>query len=249
LTWITIVATFGPLPVDDAIGQINEVRADADASSRVHAQALVSTGFLLALRGQFDDARSLAAEGRSMLRELGLDLDWAAVSHLTGSIELLANNAPGAEHELRTAYDVLEQHGEKAYLSGVAGYLAEAVRRQGRLDEALRLSDTTRALSAPDDLTSQALWRTARAGVLAAQGTHEEAERLAVESVTLLEPTDSLHDRAETLLCLAEVHSLAGRTAGAIRALEQANQLATLKGDTITARKAQARRKQTLEHA
>jgi hypothetical protein len=85
--------------------------------------------------------------------------------------------------------------------------------------------------------------------MLAAKGTHEEAERLARESVTMLEPTDSLHDRAETLLCLAEVLSLAGRRADAIPALEQAIQLATLKGDTVTARRAHTARTRAFENA
>jgi tetratricopeptide (TPR) repeat protein len=184
-----------------------------------------------------------------LLRELGLDLDWAAVSHLTGQIELLADNPQAAERELQSAYDLLQQRGETSYSSTGAAYLAEAMRRQQRFDEALQLIETSKTLSARDDLTTQATWRTVHARMLAAQGAHDEAERLARESVTLFEPTDFLHDRAETLLCLAEVLSLAGRLADAIPALEQAIQLSTLKRDMVTARKARAARNQALEHA
>ena len=106
-----------------------------------------------------------------------------------------------------------------------------------------------RQLRQRDDLTTQATWRTVQARMFAAQGAHQEAERLARESVTLFEPTDCLHDRTDTLLGLADVLSLAGRPADAIPALEQANRLATLKGDMVTARRAQAARNQALEHA
>jgi class 3 adenylate cyclase/tetratricopeptide (TPR) repeat protein len=249
LTWMAITATFGPLPVEDGVRLIEQVRGDPDASSRVQAQALISTGFFRALQGQFDDARSLAAEGRALLRELGLDLDWAAVSHLTGQIELLADAPHAAEAELKSAYDLLQQRGETSYLSTGAAYLAEAMRRQQRLRAADQLIETSKTLSARDDLTTQTTWRTVRARMLAAKGTHEGAERLARESVTMLEPTDSLHDRAETLLCLAEVLSLAGRSADAIPALEQAIELATLKGDTVTARRAHAARTRAFENA
>jgi class 3 adenylate cyclase/tetratricopeptide (TPR) repeat protein len=249
LSWVCVLAVFGPLPVGDAISRIEEVRRDADASSRVQAQALVSTGFLRALQGRFDDARSLAAEGRALLRELGLDLDWAAVSHLTGAIELLADKPKAAEAELRSAFDLLQQRGETAYLSTTAAYLAEAMRRQQQIDEALQLVETCQALSAPDDLGSQVGWRTVHARIHATEGAYAEAERLARESVTLSEPTDSLHERAQTLLCLAEVLSVAGRTAEAIPVLDKAIELATLKGDMITARKAEADRSRALEHA
>ena len=242
LTWIVISAAFGPLPVNDAIREIDEVRAEADAGSRVYAQALASAGFLRALQGRFDDGRSLAAEGRSLVRELGLDLDWAAISHLTGSIELLADEPEVAEQEFRTAYDVLQQLGETAYLSTVAVYLAEAVRRQQRFDEALQLLEVGKTLSAPDDVATQTIWRMVHARILTSQGDHAGAEHLARESVTLLEATDHLHDRAETLLCLAEVMSVADRPAEALTFWEQAMQVATLKGDTVTVAKASAGR-------
>ncbi len=241
-TWIILAATFGPLPVDDAIRQIDRVRADEDASGQVHAEALVTAGFLRALQGRFDEARSLAAEGRSLLRELGLDLDWAGIALLSGSIELLADEPRAAEAEFRSAYDTLRQRGETAYLSTIAACLAEAMRWQQRFDEALRLVEESKALSAPDDLTTQSIWRMVHARVLAAQDACDEAERLARESVALLEPTDSLHDRAEALLCLAEVLSLAGRPDEAIGALDQAIELAALKGDLVTGRRAQAAR-------
>jgi tetratricopeptide (TPR) repeat protein len=249
LTWVCVLAAFGPLPVEDAIRRIEEVRRDPDASSRVQAQASVSTGFLHALQGRFDDARSLAAEGRTLLHDLGLDLDWAAVSHLTGAIELLADEPKAAEDELRPAFDLLQQRGETAYLSSTVAYLAEAMRRQQQLDEALQLVETCQALAAPDDVGSQVGWRTVQARIHATQGAYTDAERLARESVTLSEPTDSLHERAQTLLCLAEVLSLAGRPSEAIPALDNAIDLATLKGDTITARKAEADRDRALEHA
>jgi hypothetical protein len=86
----------------------------------VYAQALASAGFLRALQGRFDDGRLLAAEGRALVRELGLDLDWAGISYLTGVIELLVDEPRSQKKKLRSAYDVLQQLGKTAYLSTVA---------------------------------------------------------------------------------------------------------------------------------
>ena len=87
-----------------------------------------------------------------------------------GLIELAADDPAAAERALREGYEVLRVMGERGYLSTIAGILAEAVYRQGRLDEAQRLTEEAQALAAADDFDAQSRWRATRAKVLARSG-------------------------------------------------------------------------------
>jgi tetratricopeptide (TPR) repeat protein len=146
----------------------------------------------------------------------------------------LADDPAAAEQELREGYETLERLGETGYLSTVVALLAEAARAQGRLEEAVRLSEASERASARDDFDSQGAWRNARARALAQQGALAEAERLARESVALLEPTDYLINRAESHSGLAEVLRLSGRPAEAAATLEEALRLYQRKGDRVS---------------
>jgi tetratricopeptide (TPR) repeat protein len=66
------------------------------------------------------------------------------------------------------------------------------------------------------------LWRQAKAKVLASEGEHSEAERLAKEAVTIGNETEMLNSQADTYADLGEVLSLAERPREATAALEQA---------------------------
>jgi ATP/maltotriose-dependent transcriptional regulator MalT len=136
---------------------------------------------------------------------------------------------------LREGYDALDQLGETGYLSTIAALLAEAVLAQGRLDEAMQLSEASERASAPDDLESQAQWRAVRAHALAQQGVLDEAERLARESIAVVDPTDFLVERANAYRMLAEVLRIAGRPSEAAAALEAALPLYARKGDLVSA--------------
>jgi hypothetical protein len=71
---------------------------------------------------------------------------------------------------LREAYEAFRAMGERGYLSTVAGWLAEALYAQGRLDESRQMTEEAQAAAAPDDIDAQARWRAARAKVLAQVG-------------------------------------------------------------------------------
>ena len=85
--------------------------------------------------------------------------------------------------------------GERYFRSTAAGELARAVYAQGRYVEAEELTHVAEELSADDDLTSQALWRSVRGKTLARRGMGGDAEQLARERVELLEETDALISR------------------------------------------------------
>ena len=85
---------------------------------------------------------------------------------------------------------------------------------QGRYAEAEELTRLAEDLSAADDLTSQALWRSVRAKALAQRGLGRQAEACAREAVDLLRDTDTLVLQADALEDLAEVLALGGTDDG-----------------------------------
>ena len=235
LVWLLLAYTFGPLPAEEGSRRVEEIRRDPDGGVEVEAMALISAAAFNAMQGRFEEARREMMAGRSIYRELGHALDWAGSAMLAGRVELLADDPAAAEQELREGYETLERLGETGYLSTVVALLAEAARAQGRLEEAVQLSEASERASARDDFDSQGAWRNARARALAQQGALAEAERLARESVALLEPTDFLINRAESHSALAEVLRLSGRPEEAAAALEESLRLYEQKGDLVSA--------------
>jgi hypothetical protein len=149
--------------------------------------------------------------------------------------------APGeAERAVRRGYDVLEEMGEKAYLSGHAGLLAHAAYAQARYDDSERFSDLARELTAAHDLSTESLWRGASAKMLAQRGDHPAAERLALDAVRTAERTIYHFVRTGALLDLGEVRRLAGRQGPAARAVGDALALFEHKGDIASAVRARA---------
>ena len=135
--------------------------------------------------------------------------------------ELSAGDFVAAEQRTRWGYDLLESMGEMGFLSTMAGVLAEALYQQGRYDEAEEQVRVATELGAPEDVETQRLAKGVQAKVLARRGAFEDAERLGREAVSLVDRSDS-PSRAETLLFLAEVFSLAGRTEdGVVRAADE----------------------------
>jgi tetratricopeptide (TPR) repeat protein len=126
-------------------------------------------------------------------------------------------------------------------LSTAAAALAQALYELDRLDEAETWTQRSRELGASDDLATQALWRQAEAKLLARRGQTEEAERLAREAVAILNPTQSLDSRAESLVDLGTVLELVGKPDDARAALERALDLYERKGNVVMAERMRAR--------
>ena len=123
--------------------------------------------------------------------------------------------------------------GERYFLSTTAGELARAVYAQGRYAEAEELTRLAEELSADDDLTSQALWRSVRAKALARRSLEADAQELARKAVALLEGTDALIRQADALEDLAEVLELAGAD-GARECLNEALAIFERKEDVVS---------------
>jgi tetratricopeptide (TPR) repeat protein len=204
---------FGPTPVDEGMMRCRELY-EGEHPLLVRATAARALGGLRAMAGAFDEARALLERDRAILDDLGLAVVASHAAEVGAMVELLAGDAAAAERVLRPAYEHMTEVGDVAAPT-FAAILARAVAQLGRDDEALALSDASRAAAPEEDLTTQVQWRGPRAVVLARQGRAAEAEALAREAVVLADRTDFLNLRADAYADLAAV---AGDTAAAAHA-------------------------------
>ena len=189
------------------------------------------------MAGDFDTARELYRSSHAKLEELRAGIHASSTSIDAARVERLAGDDAAAERLLRQDFEALNAIGERYYLSSVAGLLAHAIERQGRIDEAEEMARIAEDMSAPDDLDAQAIWRGARARVLARRGRNPEAAALAREAVEMRAQVDTLIDRVDALMDLAEVLKLAGDKPGSDAALGEALVVASGKGDVVTERR------------
>ena len=136
--------------------------------------------------------------------------------------------------ELRTDYDTLRAMGEQNYISTTAAYLAEALRQQGDLAEALAFAARSAEIAAEDDIYTQALWRATRARALDGPESSDESERLAQEAVTLALVTDDPSVQADMLLAQADV--LIRHGARSIRPTEHRGRARAVSGEAASRR-------------
>jgi ATP/maltotriose-dependent transcriptional regulator MalT len=182
-----------------------ELAGRLSGNPRAGAIATLATAGVHALRGDLETARELAAKSCAAAEEVRLPRLLAVLTHVLGTIELLAEDGVAAERDLRRGYDFFGRAGELGNLSKSAALLARALLLQHRLHEADALTREAEAAAAPGDAASQVAWRAVRARVLDVRGDRDEAERLAAEAVARAARTDDLRLRGETLLDLAAV--------------------------------------------
>ena len=240
LAWRASAVLSGPTPVPEAIAICAEIREEVEVSPLATGQTLPPLAALHAMQGDFNTARSLLAEANTLLEELGR-LYTVGLVQFEAMVELLAGRAAAAEKRLRTAYERLDEMGEKALFASTAAMLAHAIYAQGRYDEAARFCRASRRAAAADDLSAQVEWRGAAAKLLAQRGRIAEAEALAREAVELVAQTDFLRSHGDTLLDLGEVLALAGQTQKAAGALRHGLDLYEQKGDTVMAARARSK--------
>ena len=240
LSWIPLVVWGGPTPVEAAIRRCKDVLAQAGDDRKAMATALFTRAKFEAMRGEIAEARALVARARTLLEDVALTV-WLAgpFTQMAAWVEILAGDHETAEAQLRWGVDTLREIGEFAWLPTVAGIFAEAVYLQGRYDEADEIVTVGEETAGSEDAYSQALLRSVRAKSLARRGRVDEAEPLAREALTLLEPTDFLFLQAFSRASLGEVLLLAGRESAPAE-LEAAARLAEAKGYIVGARQMRA---------
>jgi tetratricopeptide (TPR) repeat protein len=205
-------------------------------SLAVEAKAMVRLGVVRALRGDRVGGNELFARGMSSCAEIGARI-WA-YQELGCWIWALTDDPGVAEARLRETYDVLADAGRRGVLSTVAAILAECLYRQGRDDEAADLLKEAAEKAADDDVATQVFVRAGRAKLAARRGNGAEAEALAREGVALAAETEFVDLRGDSLLALAEVQRLSGRTDAAADTVREAVALWETKGNVTYARRA-----------
>jgi class 3 adenylate cyclase/tetratricopeptide (TPR) repeat protein len=220
----------GPTPVEAAIDRAHLFLRESEGDRSLTASILSSLALLLAMHGEFSDARTRWARAQALWDELGM-LHRRAIRAMDGStIELLAGDPAAAERELRTGYRMLEEIGEMHVRPTVAAYLAAVLAQEGRSAEADEFAEFAESHAGEDDIVTQVMWRVARAQI--AGGSH--AEHLAREAVELAAPTDFLELQATAQLALARVLHEADSPEAA-EAAAQAQAIYVRKGNVVGA--------------
>src|SRR3954465_15058044 len=200
----------GPTPVDPAIDRAHLFLRESEGDRLLTASILSSLAVLLAMRGEFSEARAQWAVARALWEELGMPHQQAIRAIDASTIELLAGDAEAAERELRTGYDLLVEIGDVHLRPMLAAYLAAVLVEKGKLEDADALATYAESHSWDDDIVTEVMWRVARAQIKAHKAEAVEAERLGREAVDLAAPTDFVDLQATALLALARVLREAG---------------------------------------
>ncbi|MEP7378519.1 MAG: AAA family ATPase [Chloroflexota bacterium] len=231
---------YGPIPTSEAVVEGERLLDQAENNLRAAAIVRTYVSFVIAMRGDFDQARTMAVRARLMLEELGLVSDAAWARGVAGVlIEMLAGSYDTAEAELRASYPVLETLGKTRIASSVAASLAETLVLQGKPDEAERLviDASTKPL---DDYDPEIRWLRARARLQAHHHDFGEAERLARAAVELSIGTDDINMQADCLIVLAHVLKAGGQMPEARAALYEALTRYDQKENLVSAQRTRA---------
>ena len=159
-----------PMPSDVAKKTLEQHIGDRQAEAAVRS-VLAS---LLAMEGSFDRAREEVTRRSTIAR--GSRHACQAPSRSARSVASRDARRddpwrPNSSFAMPTI--VLDQLGEKYFLSTVAGLLAQTLYSSAAIDEVERLGQIAEELASDDDIDTQALWRCVRGKVLARLGSFD----------------------------------------------------------------------------
>jgi class 3 adenylate cyclase/tetratricopeptide (TPR) repeat protein len=230
LEWRASCRFYGTTPVSGVLTWLDEHEAQAGRDHWVR----IYRALALAMLGRVDKARAILAEARAELAERGGGIRLAVTTGIESvGFELLAGDPAAAAELGAEGCRMLQELGDKSFLSSAAACLAQALYALDRLEEAEAWAGRAAELGASEDAFTQLVWRQVRAKVLARRGEHAEAERLAREAIALSEGTDFLDGQADANADLAEVLLLAGRPQEAAEALSWAVERYERKGNVV----------------
>ena len=200
---------WGPGSVEDGLHHVDDALESLGHVPGVREFALHVRAHMRARLGEFDDAFEDVGEYRRRVRELGQEMEYANTSDCVWDVCLWAGDWERGEEALREGHELAERMENKGLLSHVALLLGDCVFRQGKVDEAERLSEIGEERTLEDDLPEMVQWLTLRARVRAARGDLGSSERLARRAVELITVDEFPELAAEARLALAEALRLA----------------------------------------
>jgi class 3 adenylate cyclase len=221
---------YGPAPVDEAVARIEALHDELGLDPALRSSLNTSLAGLLALRGDFGEARRLFRDAAATYEEFGLRFRRAAQSFVGAQIELLADDLGGAERELRASSAAFDEIGAATSATTHRALLAEVLARLGRLEEAEKLAQRVAAEAPSQELLTHVLWRAALARVRAREDSAQEAVELASEARRLLAGSEFPQLAIIALTAAAEAVAAADESAEAERLLGEARQIAEAKG-------------------
>jgi class 3 adenylate cyclase/tetratricopeptide (TPR) repeat protein len=221
---------FGPTHVDDAIARLESLPSELGLDRPLRSSVHTDLAGLLALRGDFDEARRLFRDAAATSEEFGLRFRRATQAFVGAQIELLAGDPAAAERELRGSSAAFDEIGAATSATTHRALLAEVLTRLGRLDEAEELARRVAAEAPADDLLAHVLLRCTLARVRAREGAAREAVELAAEARQLLADAEFPQLAIAALTAAAEGAAAADDRAGAERLLGEARRIAEAKG-------------------
>jgi class 3 adenylate cyclase/tetratricopeptide (TPR) repeat protein len=224
----------GPTPVDDAVARIQDLLDELGLDPPLRGSINTSLAGLLAMRGDFEEARRLFRDAAATYEEFGLRFRRASQSFVAAQIELLAGDAAAAERELLHSSAAFDEIGAATSATTHRALLAEVLARLGRLDEAKEMAQRVAAEASSDDLTAQVLWRCAHARVRVGEGSAPEAVELATDARRLLAHAEFPQLAIGALTAGAEAAAAADDSAEADRLLGEARKIAEAKGATAS---------------
>jgi class 3 adenylate cyclase/tetratricopeptide (TPR) repeat protein len=229
---------YGPEEASTAVSKCRALLHGERENLLLEANVSTSLAGLVAMRGGFDEARSLYERARVIFGELGFRMPLAGMTQVTGPIELLAGDALAAERELREGLEILTSAGvDGGPLAPQAAFLAAALLAQGRIDEAREFADLSEKSMSGEDLPSRILVRTVRAHVGATLGEGEDALIAARDAIEVAERTDALNLTGDAYVALAVVHEGLGSVDDAAAATAAARELYRRKGNRVALRR------------
>ncbi len=238
---IAAAVYWGPTPVAHGIEKCSNLLEEHAAGQFGRAAVIPFLGGLHAQAGDFTEARLLIDEAAGTLTDLGAA---ATVMVFCGTVradvELLAGELEAAEATLREQCEFFERMRNRGTLAVRAAKLAEALYRQGRLEDAEQWADVARSNTSSDDQSALLVLGPVEARLLARRGELSEARDLAEEAVRLADRTDGLNLIAFARLALAEVLGAADLVDEAQRTIAEAIDLFERKGNVVAASQARA---------
>ncbi|CAN5600116.1 AAA family ATPase [soil metagenome] len=234
LTYLPLALIHSAVPVPAAIRRCRRLLEEPERSNRsIEGYLVAALGYLHGQLGQFEEGRGLLLRAKMIAKELRLPWMLARIAGLRGELETLADNPQIAEQELREGCEILRAMGEKDRYYSLAAFLAEALYRQGRIDEAERLADAS--FDAGNGVVPT--YRV-RARIAAKRGRHIEAESLVREAIERVSGAELPNERAAGLMDYAEILQLEGRFEEATQQLDKAMALYSQKGNIVAENKA-----------
>jgi class 3 adenylate cyclase/tetratricopeptide (TPR) repeat protein len=201
---------------------LDAVTAEFGYEGSLGQAALIQEAIFRAMGSDFEGARQWIHRSEEMAERFGSEPLWAVTHEFGGHVEWMAGDMIECERRYREEYAIHMRLGDEGHGSTSASYLALALSRLGRLDEAEEFATIARTIGAEDDLATQASARSAQALVRSARGEHDEAVSLAREAVDLYAGAQSPWFYGDSLMTLAEVTHAAGSPHEAVEAARSA---------------------------